>query len=200
MFLIGEESILLDQPATDPVSPSMAGPGGGVVPRRPARSPRTPGSLHGARGLALVGLGTGMLAILAALELGGGGGGGPASRTTSSSRPPLITRSAAGMSVDPTAAVHPRVARPVGVHRRSVVKPRPRRPGRPARSRPTSIAVESEREPTATRRRSARQCRDPEPAGPQGPPATQVLPAPEPAPAVPPGGGRPGGRSFGFER
>jgi hypothetical protein len=201
VFLIGEEQLLTDQDAADPDLTFTTGPQGGRSIRRTARSYRIPSSLHGARGLALAGLATGLAAILAALELGGGGG--PTHRTrTSSPRSPLISRSAARVPADPTTRVHPRAARAVEVHRPSVVHHRPRRPDRREPSRPTTTAVEPEREPTiqvAPVSSSAVVPTAPTPAPSEGPTA-----APKSTPPVPPpsssGGGPAGVESFGFER
>jgi hypothetical protein len=202
VFLIGEDQILTDPVAADPDLTSTTEPEGGLSSRSPARSPRTPGSLHGARGLALAGLATGTLAILAALELGGRGG--PAPRTaTSSPRSPLISRSAAGVPADPPTRVHPRVAGPVEVPRPTVIHHhRPRRPERRQPSRPTITASEPEREPTlqvAPVSSPAVVQAAPGPVSSEGAAAT-AIPTPPGPPPTSSGGGRPGVESFGFER
>jgi hypothetical protein len=202
VFLIGEEQILTDQDAADPDLTLMVETEGGHSSRHPSRSPRTPGSLHGARGLALAGLATGTLAILATLELGGGGG--PAHRTRPSSpRSPLISRSAARVPADPMTRVHPRAVGPAEVHRHTVIHHhRPRRPDRPDRSRPQVTASEPEREPTIQVApvssppvvRAA-----PAPAASEGPTPTGTPTSPSPPPSSS-GGGPAGVESFGFER
>jgi hypothetical protein len=202
VFLIGEEQILADPAAADPDLTFVTETEDGHSLRRPSRSSRTPGSLHGARGLALAGLATGTLAILAALELGVGGGTAHRARH-SSPRSPLISRSAARVPADPTARVHPRAARPAEVPRPTVVHHhRPRLPDRPARSRPTITASEPEREPTlpvapvsspAVITKASIQ-----PAS-EGPAAT-VTPTPPGPPPSSSGGGPVGVESFGFER
>jgi hypothetical protein len=202
VFLIGEEQILIDPDAADPDLTFMTGTEGGRSCRRRSRSPRTPGSLHGARGLALAGLATGTLALLATLEPGGGGG--PAHRTrTSSPRSPLISRSAASVPAAPTTRARPRAARTAEVHRPTVVHHhRPRRPDRPERSRPLATASEPEREPTipvAPVSSPAAVPTEPIPAPSEGPAAT-ATPTP-PSPPPPSSGGGPSGvESFGFER
>jgi hypothetical protein len=200
VFLIGEEQILTDQDAADPDPMFMTEPEGAI--RHRPRSPRTPGSLHGARGLALAGLATGTLAVLATLELGGGGG--PAHRTRPSSpRSPLISRSAARVPADPPTRVHARAARPAEVHRHTVIHhPRPRRPDRPDRSRPTITASEPEREPTiqvAPVSSPAVVRVAPAPAASEGPAPTGTPTPPSPPPPSS-GGGPAGVESFGFER
>jgi hypothetical protein len=201
VFLIGEEQILVDRDTADPDHSTIES-GGGHSSRRSARSLRTPGSLHGARGLALAGLATGTLAILVALELGGGGG--PAHRKrTSSPRSPLISRSVAGVPAARMAPVHHRVRRPAEVHRHDVVHhQRPRRPRRPEPIRPTSTAVEPEREPTiqvAPVSSPAATDGTPAPAPSEGtPPAVRPTPPSPPPPSS--GGGQAGVESFGFER
>jgi hypothetical protein len=199
VFLIGEEQILTDPGAADPDPMFMTDPEGGI--RRRPRSPRTPGSLHGARGLALAGLATGTLAVLATLELGGGGG--PAHRTRHSSpRSPLISRSAARVPADPPARVHARAARPAEVRRPSVHHHRPRRLDRPGRSRPPVTASEPEREPTiqvapVSSSAVVRAAPTPAPSEGSAPTGTPTPPSPPPSSS---GGGPAGVESFGFQR
>jgi hypothetical protein len=203
IFLIGEEQILADPEASrdpDPTT-SIEGPGGRSSRRGP-RPSHLHGSLHGARGLALAGLGAGAVALLAVLELGGGEGPDHP-QAISSPRSPLISRSAAGAPALPTTRVHPRVAGHAEVHRPTVHEHRPRHarhqvPVRP----PVTTRSEPEREPTI-------------PVAPvSSPPVTPTEPTPAPeqaslatatpaSPGPPPtsSGGGPGGvESFGFER
>jgi hypothetical protein len=202
VFLIGEEQILEDQGAADPDLTLTTGLGGGHSSRRRSGSPRTPGSLHGARGLALAGLATGLPAILLALELGGGGG--PAHRTRHASPPsPLISRSAARVPAVPATRVHPRAARSAEVHRHTVVHhPRPRRPDRPEPGPPRVAGGQPEREPTIQVAPVSSPSVVPEapaPAAPEGPAPTGTPTPPGPPPSSS-GGGRSGVESFGFER
>ena len=202
VFLIGEEQILTDQDAADPDLALMIETEGAHSSRHRSRSPRTPGSLHGARGLALAGLATGTLAVLATLELGGGGG--PAHRTRHPSpRSPLISRSAAHVPATPTTRVHPRAVRPAEVRRPTVIHhPRPRRPDRPGRSRPQVTASEPEREPTiqvAPVSSPAVVRAAPAPTASEGPAPTGTPTPPSPPPTSS-GGGPSGVESFGFER
>jgi hypothetical protein len=200
VFLIGEESLLTDQGIGPGTDPTIAIDEGG----RPARTPRSahlPGSLHGARGIALAGLGAGVVALLAALELGGGKG--PARPTpTSSPRSPLISRSAARVPAEPPPRVHLPAAGPAEVRRPTPVHDeRSRHTGLRVSGRPPITEEEPEREPT------------PEVAPVSSPPVTETPPTPAPAeapaatdptpPAPPPsssGGGPAGAESFGFER
>ncbi|HEX4306427.1 MAG TPA: hypothetical protein VHZ54_10340 [Solirubrobacterales bacterium] len=202
IFLIGEEQILAAQepdPAPDPTI-AIEAPGGRSS-RRP-RSPHLPGSLQGARGLALAGLGAGVLAVLAALELGGGSG--PARRaTTSSPRSPLISRSAARVPAAPATRTHARAARPAEVHRPAVVHHhRPRHPEARVRSRSQVIQSEPEREPTIPVAPVSSPVVTPtEPTPVSG--LSAAAPAEPTSPGPPPSssGGGPGGvESFGFER
>ena len=201
-FLIGEESILADQgPGRDPDPTIAIEDVGGAPSRRPARSSRLLGSLQGARGIALLGLGAGAAAVIAALELGGGTAG-PTSRPTTSSRSPLISRSAAGLPAGPPVRAHARAPRPAVVHRPIVVKARPRRPQRPARSRPTTTVVEPEREPTLTAAPvSSPAVVTTEPSSPTPAGVSASVHATPPSPPPPSsGGGSAGVENFGFER
>jgi hypothetical protein len=203
VFLIGEEQILTDPAAADPGPLFTTGPEDGHSSRLPSRPPRTPGSLHGARGIALLGLGAGAAALLAALELGGGGEGPAHPPATSPARSPLISRSVARVPAGPKARVHTPAARPAEVNRPTVAHhQRPRHSEAPVRSRPPTTAGEPEREPTlpvAPVSSTAVVGAEPTPAPEEAPPATA-----EPTPPGPPpsssGGGPEGVESFGFER
>jgi hypothetical protein len=206
VFLIGEESLLTGQETGRDTDPEITIPEiGGNPTRRRRASLHLPGSLQGVGALALLGLGAGAVAVIAALELGGGEG--PVHPPASTSpRSPLISRSAAGVPAIPTARPHRPAARPAEVHRSGVHdhhQDRSRHPEPPERSRPRVTTAEPEREPTI-------------PVAPVSSPAvtpTEPTPAPEEAPAAiadqtpdpgpPPSssGGGPGGvESFGFER
>jgi hypothetical protein len=202
VFLIGEESILAGPEIgtdPDPITPIESL---GESPSRRPRSPHLLGSLHGARGLALVGLGAGAALLLAALELGGGKG--PARPTpTSSPRSPLISRSTARVPAIPTARVHAPAARPAEVHRPTVVHHhRSWQVERPASVRPPVTQEEPEREPTeqvAPVSSTAVTEAVPTPAPAVAPAATTGSTPPGPPPSSS-GGGPAGVESFGFER
>jgi hypothetical protein len=206
IFLIGEEQILAEPEASRNPDPTIAieAPGGRSSRRSP-RSSHLHGSLQGARGLALSGLGAGAVALLAVLELGGGKG--PAHpQAISSPRSPLISRSAAGVPAEPTTTrVHAPVAGPAEVPRPTVQdhhQHRPRHAEHQVSDRPPFTESEPEREPTL-------------PVAPVSSPAvTPTEPTPEPeeaslaaatstSPGPPPsssGRGPAGVESFGFER
>jgi hypothetical protein len=202
VFLIGEESILAGPEIVsdpDPITPIETL---GESPSRRPRSAHLPGSLNGARGLALAGLGAGAALLLAALELGGGKG--PALPTpTSSPRSPLISRSTARVPASPAARVHHPVARPAEVHRPTVVHHRSRHAEHPASVRPPVTPQEPEREPTepvAPVSSTAVTEAKPTPAPAVAPAATTgSTPSPGPPPSSS-GGGPAGVESFGFER
>lgn len=215
MFLIGEEQILAAQEIErdpDPIGFEERG-----LPCRPRpRAPHLHGSLHGARGLALAGLGAGAVAILAALELGGGEG--PARpHHTSSPRSPLISRSAATLPAEPTVRVHHPAPRPAEVHRPTVNHHRPRHPEHPVSVPIPVTRGEPEREPThrvAPVSSPAVTGAPPARAPEESPAAAKPPTPPDPPPSSSSGGG-PGGvedppspdrsgsgdvESFGFER
>jgi hypothetical protein len=217
VFLIGEESLLLDQDGDagrDP-DPTIAieGPGGRSS-RRP-RPHRLPATLQGARGLALLGLAVGAPVLAALRPWGGGGPDRPAH--TVSPRSPLISRSAAGAPARRTVRAHPPAVRHAEVHRPGVVHHhrRPRRPEAPASPRPQVTQTEPEREPipqvapvsssavTTTTKAT--------PVSEPGPASTADPTPPSPPPSS--SGGGPGGvgdprpsahgagvETFGFER
>jgi hypothetical protein len=167
VFLIGEETLLgqeagVDSDATATTAPQIGGP---QTPPPAARShANAPSSLHGARGLALLGLGAALSATLGVLELGGRGDTAPHHRHPSA-HSPLISRS----PVSPPAA--PRPARPSVVHHHRPRHKRPRRHRRAVVFHPG----EPEREPTR-------------PVAPVSSPveATPPPPAPAPVEAAPP--------------
>jgi hypothetical protein len=203
VFLIGEESILTGPEIgadPDPITPIETL---GESPSRRPRSAHLPGSLHGARGLALAGLGAGAALVLAALELGGGKG--PALPTpTSSPRSPLISRSTARVPAIPSARIPAPAARPAEVHRLPVVHHhRSRHAEHPASVRPPVTQEQPEREPTeqvapvsSTAVTEAQPTRAPAVA-----PAATTGSTPPPGPPPSSSGGGPAGvESFGFER
>jgi hypothetical protein len=202
VFLIGEESILTGPEIgtdPDPITPIETL---GESPSRRPRSANLPGSLHGARGLVLAGLGAGAALLLAALELGGGKG--PALPTpTSSPRSPLISRSTARVPAIPSARVHAPAARPAEVHRSRVVHHhRSRHAEHPASVRQPVTQAEPEREPTeqvAPVSSTAVTETEPTPASAVAPAATTESTSPGPPPSSS-GGGPAGVESFGFER
>jgi hypothetical protein len=190
VFLIGEESLLLDQVAdsdtdltvaigseTEELSSSVRAPS----PSRPLSA------IPGPRGLALLGLGAAAAATLGALELSGGGEPAAVS-PEASARSPLIARSATSAPARaevPSPLVHPERSEPE----------RHRAPRSSAADHPS----EPEREPTP-------------PVAPVSSPVSTPLPSPPPAsaptlapapPSPPPtssGGGSGGVERFGFER
>jgi hypothetical protein len=204
IFLIGEEELLEGQEGGGDPDPTIAsGDLGGRSCRRGPRSPHLPGPIHGARGLAALGLGAGALALLAALELGGGEGPDrpPAG---SSPRSPLISRSAASAPAMPAVRHHRQTARPAEVHRPRVAHHRhPRPSSAPEPSRPPITRTEPEREPTpqvAPVSSSAVTATAPAPAAAEAPAASAPkTPSPGPPPSSS-GGGPVGVESFGFER
>jgi hypothetical protein len=201
IFLIGEEQILADQEVARDPDPTVAIEGlDGRSSRRLPRPAHLPGSLQGARGFALAGLGAGAVALLAVLSPGGGEG--PAHPTTPSPRSPLISRSPAGVPADRTARVHAPAAAPAEVHRPTVHHHRPRRPEAPAPIRPTLTTSEPEREPTSRVAPVSPPVVTPtEPApGAERAPAATAPSAPPGPPPTSSGGGPAGVESFGFER
>jgi hypothetical protein len=203
VFLIGEEQILADQEIPAVSDPTTATRALGGRSSRRARSPHLRGSLQGARGLALLGLGAGAVAILATLELLGGGKGPARQATTSPSRSPLISRSAARVPAVPNARAHPRTEGHAEVHRPSAVHHRrSRHPRRPV-SRPTAvIQSEPEREPTESVApvSSAAVTATVPAQAPELAPQTIARPTPPAPPPSSSGGGPAGVESFGFER
>jgi hypothetical protein len=201
VFLIGEEQILAGQEADRDPDPTIAieAPGG-----RPSRRPRSlhlPGAFRGSRGLALLGLMAGAVAIPVALRPGGGSG--PDRSRTSSPRSPLISRSAASVPAKPTARIHPRAADKAEVHRPGVADHgRSRRPQAPAPRKVVLTRSEPEREPTPSVAPVSSPAVTPTPStpAPEVPPQPTAPPTPEPGPPPSSSGGGPAGvESFGFE-
>jgi hypothetical protein len=201
VFLIGEEQILAAQEADRDPDPTIAieAPGG-----RPSRRPpsfRLPGSFRGARGLALLGLMAGAVAIPVAVRPGGGSA--PDRPHASSPRSPLISRSAASVPAEPTARVHPRAAAKAEVHRPGVVHHR--RSRRPHQPEPRKVVVtqsEPEREPTTSVAPVSSPAVTPthSTAAPEVSPHVTTEPTPEPGPPPSSSGGGPAGvETFGFE-
>lgn len=194
VFLIGEETLPGQEPdddldATESIAPAV---GESLASPPPARSTiRSPGSLHGARGIALLGLGAAAAATLGVLELGGGGNPASVHRQTPT-RSPLITRSAA------LAPAGPRLPRPSVVHH-----DKPPRRRRPRHRRPTVVHTsETEREPTQSVAPVSSPVQPTTALPAPAPPVAASPSAPTPTPSPPPpssGGGSGGVERFGFQ-
>jgi hypothetical protein len=201
VFLIGEEQILAETVTDRDPDLRIAIEALGGRPSRRPRSLRLPGSFRGARGLALLGLMAGAVAIPVALRPGGGSG--PVRSHTSSPRSPLISRSAASVPAEPSVRTHPRAAGNAEVHRPSVVHHRrSRRPHEPSPRKVVVTQSEPEREPTRPVAPVSSPAVTPTPSTSAPDVSPHVIAQPTPEPGPPPsssGGGPAGVETFGFE-
>jgi hypothetical protein len=204
-----------DDPADRDPDPTIVIEEPGGHPSRLTRSPHLPAALHGARGMALLGLAVGASALVALRPWGGGAPDRPAH--TVSPRSPLISRSAATLPTGrSTGHQHP-VALPADVHRPTVHHERHRRPKALASPRPEIIRSEQGREtipyvaPVSSPPVTPTTAATPGPTAQAEPAADQTPPSPPPSssgggpggvgdPQAHPGASRTEADTFGFER